>query len=155
MEIANDAMDQRPAPKNTTQATTTTTAAPTETTTDGGDGNAQRRRKRQAATSSLPATTGSHTTTSSSSKATETCATTPAQKNPQLPPGSPLVPAAGAAGDPPSLGIPVLLANKATNGGTRNHSTYGDAAASQLNFLLYHVPRVRTTQSHLSVRGLQ
>ncbi|WVQ66675.1 uncharacterized protein L199_004863 [Kwoniella botswanensis] len=47
----------------------------------------------------------------------------------------------GAAGDPPSLGIAVLLANVSTDNEVVNGIGYGDAATSQLNHLLYNVPR--------------
>ncbi|WVW86366.1 hypothetical protein I302_108410 [Kwoniella bestiolae CBS 10118] len=47
----------------------------------------------------------------------------------------------GAAGDPPSLGIAVLLANATTNNEQVKGIGYGDAATSQLNHLLYNVPR--------------
>ncbi|WWC95187.1 hypothetical protein V866_002042 [Kwoniella sp. B9012] len=47
----------------------------------------------------------------------------------------------GAAGDPPSLGIAVLLANASTDNEVVNGIGYGDAATSQLNHLLYNVPR--------------
>jgi hypothetical protein len=134
MQIANDAMDNRPAP-------TTTTAARTSATPSSEATEAPLRAKRQAASSAISA--HSSRTSSHAASATGHCANTPYKLNPQLPNGSPLVPADGAAGDPPSLGVAVLMADKATNGGTRNHSTYGEAAQSQLNFTLYHVPQVR------------
>ncbi|PVG04136.1 Six-hairpin glycosidase [Serendipita vermifera] len=42
----------------------------------------------------------------------------------------------GAAGDPASMGVAVLLANQ-----TLHNSTYAEAAAQQLDFLLNYVPR--------------
>lgn len=47
-----------------------------------------------------------------------------------------------AAGDPPSLGVAVLLANASTNNGEVDGARYGDAAEEQLRYLLYDVPRV-------------
>jgi hypothetical protein len=47
-----------------------------------------------------------------------------------------------AAGDPPSLGVAVLMANASTNNGQVNGEGYGDAATQQLRYLLYDVPRV-------------
>lgn len=65
----------------------------------------------------------------------------PFLNNTQLPLGAPLLPD-GAAGDPASLGIAVMLANMSTNNAVVNNSAYGDAATSELNYQLYHVPRV-------------
>ena len=48
----------------------------------------------------------------------------------------------GAAGDPASLGIAVLLANITTNNEKVKDTGYGDAAKAELNYLLYDVPRV-------------
>ncbi|KAL1410843.1 hypothetical protein Q8F55_001786 [Vanrija albida] len=64
----------------------------------------------------------------------------PFLNNTQLPLGSPLLPD-GAAGDPASLGIAVMLANMSTNNAVVNNSAYGDAATSELDYQLYHVPR--------------
>ncbi|WOO81514.1 Unsaturated rhamnogalacturonyl hydrolase YesR [Vanrija pseudolonga] len=64
----------------------------------------------------------------------------PFLNNTQLPLGAPLLPD-GAAGDPASLGIAVMLANMSTNNAVVNNSAYGDSATSELNYQLYHVPR--------------
>lgn len=48
----------------------------------------------------------------------------------------------GAAADPASLGVAVLLADKSTQGGVVNGVSYGRAAELQTNYLLYGVPRV-------------
>ena len=47
-----------------------------------------------------------------------------------------------AAGDPPSLGVAVLMANASTNNGEVDGERYGDAAEQQLRYILYDVPRV-------------
>lgn len=59
----------------------------------------------------------------------------------------------GAAGDPPSLGVAVLLANASTNNQQVNGIGYGDAAREQLNYLLYDVPRVSGSPFDLTVCG--
>lgn len=46
----------------------------------------------------------------------------------------------GAAGDPPSIGVAVLLANW-TGAGAQDGQDYAGAAASQLEFLLEKVPK--------------
>jgi hypothetical protein len=48
----------------------------------------------------------------------------------------------GAAADPASLGVAVLMANASTQGGVVNGVSYGQAAEMQTNYLLYGVPRV-------------
>ena len=58
--------------------------------------------------------------------------------------GKPLLEDA-AAGDPPSLGVAVLMANASTNNGEVDGERYGDAAQEQLRYLLYDVPRVSVT----------
>ncbi|WVR09593.1 hypothetical protein IAU60_006664 [Kwoniella sp. DSM 27419] len=62
----------------------------------------------------------------------------------------------GAAGDPASLGITILLANASTNNQQINGVGYGDAATAELNYLLHTVPRApngaishRTDQAQL------
>ncbi|KAK4686019.1 hypothetical protein P7C73_g4107, partial [Tremellales sp. Uapishka_1] len=51
----------------------------------------------------------------------------------------------GAAGDPASLGIAVLIANASESASTQvNGVTYGQAALSELNYLLYVVPKSST-----------
>lgn len=55
--------------------------------------------------------------------------------------GSPLL-NDGAAGDPASLGVSVLLANASMGNTPVKGVGYGDAATGQLNYLLYDVPRV-------------
>ncbi|WWC91904.1 uncharacterized protein L201_006853 [Kwoniella dendrophila CBS 6074] len=59
----------------------------------------------------------------------------------------------GAAGDPASLGIAVLLANASTNDQQVNGVGYGDAATAELNYLLYDVPR--TSSGAISHRADQ
>ena len=56
--------------------------------------------------------------------------------------GSPLLTDA-SAGDPASLGIAILLANASTGNAQVDGVGYGDAAAAELDYLLYDVPRVR------------
>lgn len=48
----------------------------------------------------------------------------------------------GAAADPASLGIAVMLANHSTGNAEVNGLRYGDAVEQELNYLLYDVPRV-------------
>ena len=48
----------------------------------------------------------------------------------------------GAAGDPASLGIAVLIANASTGNAQVNGVGYGDAATAELHYLLYDVPKV-------------
>ncbi|WVQ94887.1 hypothetical protein IAU59_001972 [Kwoniella sp. CBS 9459] len=62
----------------------------------------------------------------------------------------------GAAGDPASLGIAVLLANATTDNAQVNEVGYGDAATAELNYLLHSVPKApngaishRTDQAQL------
>nr|WVH01936.1 glycosyl hydrolase family protein [Naematelia aurantialba] len=47
----------------------------------------------------------------------------------------------GAASDPASLGVAILLANWSTDNALWNNVGYGDAATAELNYLLYDVPR--------------
>ncbi|KLT38936.1 Six-hairpin glycosidase [Cutaneotrichosporon oleaginosum] len=47
----------------------------------------------------------------------------------------------GAAGDPPSVGVAVLVADKAMGGAQVNGVSFMQAAQSQLDYLLYGVPR--------------
>jgi hypothetical protein len=51
----------------------------------------------------------------------------------------------GAAADPASLGIAVMLAGASTGNAQVNGLGYGDAATSEINYLLYNVPRVSIT----------
>lgn len=117
VEIAQITLQNRPV-ANTTNPTSSSSAVP--------------RKRQQATSSSAPAA-------SSSAPALNI----PAQSNPGLPAGSPLL-QDGAAGDPPSLGIAVTLAGKATNNAAVKSVSYDDAAQSQVDYLLYHVPRVVT-----------
>jgi hypothetical protein len=55
--------------------------------------------------------------------------------------GSTLLPD-GAAADPASLGVAILLANASTNNAEVNGIGYGDAATDEINYLLDNVPRV-------------
>lgn len=57
----------------------------------------------------------------------------------------------GAAADPASLGVAVLLANASTGNATVNGLAYGLAAQQELNYLLYDVPRVSSI--HSSIRA--
>ncbi|ORY31626.1 hypothetical protein BCR39DRAFT_525995 [Naematelia encephala] len=66
--------------------------------------------------------------------------------------GSPLL-SDGAAGDPASLGVAILLANWSTNNALWNNVGYGDAATMELNYLLYDVPR--SAQGAISHRADQ
>ncbi|WWC72204.1 uncharacterized protein I206_106164 [Kwoniella pini CBS 10737] len=59
----------------------------------------------------------------------------------------------GAAADPASLGIAVLLADQTTNNQQVNGVGYGDAADAELNYLLYDVPR--TSSGAISHRADQ
>ncbi|ORX39444.1 Six-hairpin glycosidase-like protein [Kockovaella imperatae] len=59
----------------------------------------------------------------------------------------------GAAGDPASLGISVLLANVSTHNEQVNGIGYGDAAREELDYLLYDVPR--TSSGAISHRADQ
>ena len=51
----------------------------------------------------------------------------------------------GAAADPASLGVAVLLANASTQGAVVNGISYGQAARAQTEYLLRGVPRVSTS----------
>ena len=51
----------------------------------------------------------------------------------------------GSSGDPASLGIAVMLADASTGNQQIKGVGYGDAATSELNYLLYDVPKVRTS----------
>ncbi|WRT70037.1 uncharacterized protein IL334_007031 [Kwoniella shivajii] len=59
----------------------------------------------------------------------------------------------GAAGDPASLGIAILLANASTNNQQVKGVGYGDAATAELDYLLYDVPR--TSSGAISHRADQ
>ncbi|KAJ7273725.1 Six-hairpin glycosidase-like protein [Mycena haematopus] len=67
-------------------------------------------------------------------------------------PPTPLVTGDGAAGDPPSIGVAVLLANW-TGQGSGDGLDYGQAATSQLQYTLNVVPR--TTDGAISHRVAQ
>ena len=58
----------------------------------------------------------------------------------------------GAAGDPPSIGVAVLLANW-TGAGARDGLDYAGAAQKQLEFLLEKVPK--TSDGAISHRNEQ
>ena len=47
-----------------------------------------------------------------------------------------------AAGDPASLGVSILLVNRSTSNAQVSGVGFGDAATSELEYLLYDVPRV-------------
>ncbi|WVF67288.1 hypothetical protein IAT40_002038 [Kwoniella sp. CBS 6097] len=62
----------------------------------------------------------------------------------------------GAAGDPASLGVTILIANATTKNEQVNGVGYGDAATAELNYLLHSVPKApngaishRTDQAQL------
>lgn len=53
----------------------------------------------------------------------------------------------GAAADPASLGVAVMLANASTGNAVVNGLSYGDAVEQELDYLLYDVPRVSHNHS--------
>ena len=59
----------------------------------------------------------------------------------------------GAAGDPASLGVAVLIANYTSGNAQVKGVGYGDAATSELNYLLYDAPRV--SSARLRLAGLE
>ncbi|KAK8853391.1 hypothetical protein IAR55_004095 [Kwoniella newhampshirensis] len=59
----------------------------------------------------------------------------------------------GAAGDPASLGITIMIASTATGNAQVNGVSYGDAVNTELNYILYDVPR--TTAGAISHRADQ
>ena len=52
----------------------------------------------------------------------------------------------GAAGDPASLGVAVLMTNQSTDNAQVKGIGYGTAATEELQYLLYDVPRVSRTR---------
>lgn len=107
-------------------------AAPTAT---GGGGEMQRR---QGTPTSAPVPSGTGSPAASSSSQ---ALNVPILANAALPRGQPLLDD-GAAGDPPSVGVTVLVADKASGETQVNGVTFMQAAQSQVDYLLYGVPRV-------------
>ncbi|CAK9787402.1 unnamed protein product [Cutaneotrichosporon oleaginosum] len=93
--------------------------------------------RRQETPTSVPAPAGTGTAPAATSSA---ALNVPLAANPQLPRGQPLL-EDGAAGDPPSVGVAVLVADKAMGGAQVNGVSFMQAAQSQLDYLLYGVPR--------------
>lgn len=122
LELAQITLQNRPVPNNTVTPSAV-----------------QRRQDTPAPTSSTPST-------ASSAAAVNANLNIPAQSIPSLPQGAPLL-ADLAAGDPPSLGIAIILASKAAGSEQIKNINYNDAAQSQVNFNLYHVPRNVTGES--------
>lgn len=101
-------------------------------------GDNQRRQAQGGTPTSAPVANGATTSTPTTSNTLNV----PLVTAPALPSGQPLL-EDGAAGDPPSLGIAVLIADKATGGGRLVKNVgFTSAAQSQVDYLLYGVPRV-------------
>ncbi|GMK56851.1 hypothetical protein CspeluHIS016_0306910 [Cutaneotrichosporon spelunceum] len=127
MRLAEDLMANRPTNFTNPALPYNTSATPTDTA-----GNNSEFRRRQTPTSA-PVPAGS-------ASAPPTVLNVPLITNPQLPRGQPLL-EDGAAGDPPSMGVTVLVAEKANPGAQIKGVSYMQAAQSQVNYLLYGVPQ--------------
>ncbi|BEJ15350.1 hypothetical protein CspHIS471_0411170 [Cutaneotrichosporon sp. HIS471] len=129
-QLAGDTLANRPV--NFTNPALPTnisaTGANASSTSEGG------LRRRQTPTS-VPVPTASISTATSS-----TALLVPLAANSMLPHGQPLL-QDGAAGDPASLGVTVLIADKASSGTLIKGVSFMQAAQSQVDYLLYGVPR--------------
>lgn len=134
VQLASDTLANRPRNfSNPALPAPSASDAPGEGEGEGVEGF---RRRQEATPTSVPAPAGTSQATSSSA-----ALRVPLAANSQLPRGQPLL-EDGAAGDPPSVGVTVLVADKASGDAQVNGVSFMQAAQSQLDYLLYGVPRV-------------